>query len=616
MLNRGRIIKGVNSRWHARFGDTGESEGAKKEVDGVLSLLKKMQSLTLLQYSIILQTHGVSSNLIKAGFPTTATLSVQETNILRKWLMDNVWINFVGFLLLVVRQCLIEGVDGGGDCCICLCGAIQKASEEQEQKGLIMRWSGCGHVICERCFWKNILNTKDSLTKMRCPQCQAVHSLSELYAEEGESESDTMEAMSIEVRRFESLRKYKELPDKMPSHPKKFDKTNMVGGKKQQKKFVLMTDLMRLPACKISSTVGSYKEMRDERIWQCINDRYPIRNLKLIINHGVDINVRNEYNQTLLHVAAWYGLNDVADCLLNYGGCDPAPADWLNVTPWMVAKKNGNKKLCHLIAGANGDKGESGEWPHDFFRVADECEHSPKNTPRLERFFYEDEDKDEDESNDHPSSDACVIHDTLDARLLSALKAVVDDALPVSTCVKDKSSGIVCSDRKYFADTFNVLRGAIERSVDRAFGGRQCVVLPHFRVLDYSKPKTGLPPHVDLCRVDPFITDRKVRTTHTVILYLTDFDFGGETVLMRSLNLARLQDAREDAAADSAKVTAAADATAMPNDLKSVSIEAGKMLLFKHNTPHRANEVLRGGKCLLRGELYFITSEEKKSLLG
>ena len=78
------------------------------------------------------------------------------------------------------------------------------------------------------------------------------------------------------------------------------------------------------------------------------------------------------------------------------------------------------------------------------------------------------------------------------------------------------------------------------------------------------------------------------RSTHTVIIYTTSFEDGdgGETVIMKKLRV------KEGEGEDE-------------NDLAVVGIVAGKMLLFRHHCPHRANPGKRGGKVLLRGELYF-----------
>jgi hypothetical protein len=97
------------------------------------------------------------------------------------------------------------------------------------------------------------------------------------------------------------------------------------------------------------------------------------------------------------------------------------------------------------------------------------------------------------------------------------------------------------------------------------------------RFLEYAEAGGGLPPHQDLSRTRR--TDG-VTSRCTFLLYLTDCDVGGETVLLQRL-------------AQPSRV------------LASVTPRRGRLLLFPHACPHLAREVLAEGlpKLLLRGEI-------------
>ena len=96
------------------------------------------------------------------------------------------------------------------------------------------------------------------------------------------------------------------------------------------------------------------------------------------------------------------------------------------------------------------------------------------------------------------------------------------------------------------------------------------------RFLCYAEAGGGLAPHTDLSR-----TRRgDGRTSRcTFLLYLTDCTAGGKTVLLESLTGGVV--------------------------LAEVTPRRGRLLIFPHLAPHRADEVVAEGlpKVLLRGEM-------------
>ena len=95
------------------------------------------------------------------------------------------------------------------------------------------------------------------------------------------------------------------------------------------------------------------------------------------------------------------------------------------------------------------------------------------------------------------------------------------------------------------------------------------------RFLHYADEGGFLAAHTDLSRAEP---DTGLKSTHTFILYLSEFSKGGETVLLESFD-----------------VGAPALATIDP--------VRGRLLVFPHACPHRADAILAPPKLLLRGEM-------------
>ena len=100
--------------------------------------------------------------------------------------------------------------------------------------------------------------------------------------------------------------------------------------------------------------------------------------------------------------------------------------------------------------------------------------------------------------------------------------------------------------------------------------------LAQMRFLCYNEAGGGLAPHMDLSRRRR--RDGRVSRC-TFLLYLSDCALGGETVLLEELHGGRA--------------------------LAEIVPRRGRLLLFPHQTPHLAREVVAEGlpKLLLRGEM-------------
>jgi hypothetical protein len=151
----------------------------------------------------------------------------------------------------------------------------------------------------------------------------------------------------------------------------------------------------------------------------------------------------------------------------------------------------------------------------------------------------------------------------------------------------------------------HILEVAIQQSIGRgraAAGeeetGRQhhfqedpkfCHVFRYQRFLEYTKKGSKLDPHTDGTKI---CDDTQLTSTHTLLLYLTDCQKGGETLLMTECTK-ELPDSSEQTKADGTV-------------LYATQPRRGRILLFPHATPHAGATVVDVPKICLRAEVCLI----------
>jgi tRNA dimethylallyltransferase len=117
-------------------------------------------------------------------------------------------------------------------------------------------------------------------------------------------------------------------------------------------------------------------------------------------------------------------------------------------------------------------------------------------------------------------------------------------------------------------------------------------VLCYQRFLEYTKENSGLPPHSDGSKI---CDETKQRSTHTLLLYLTDCSRGGETELLRKV-------------VNNNPDTRMADGQHMQEDedgnlIYGTQPRRGRILLFPHAAPHAGAAVVSVPKICLRTEV-------------
>jgi hypothetical protein len=421
----------------------------------------------------------------------------------------------------------------------------------------------CMHVMCEICFWKNILLTIDRrgfhenvISCMVCPTTTV-------------PSGATSKAENPSVRRNSSLSKFQLLPPtsrELRLRPKQ-DK---------HKKEVL--------ACcwaeGVMSSLGNSQDIRLEKFLSYVERRNTYHYVHGCLVAGVDVNAQNEYGQTPLYLAAWRGNGPLVQLLLEYGADPTVAASGGMSTIQSVCEANGHFDVLKILNRCQGPCGgdsimdEGKRWFQQLRSQALEVISQPLVANVLIP-----------KSSDHPGAGSYVLDDALSSDAVDQIielwrRLPMDDA---TSAIKLKKKKTCCSTRSYFCDAEGWLSSLLMQSLkradllDRETNDILDIIFPHMRFLHYEQPGIELAPHVDLSRVS---ANTELRSTHTFILYLTDCRFGGETVLLQHLSV-KLSNV----------------------ELANISPKRGRLLLFPHNCPHKGNPTADIPKLLVRGEV-------------
>lgn len=136
-------------------------------------------------------------------------------------------------------------------------------------------------------------------------------------------------------------------------------------------------------------------------------------------------------------------------------------------------------------------------------------------------------------------------------------------------------------DRRFFADEIETrpMAALLEEALSNVISGK-FHVFRYQRFLEYRKEGASLDPHTDGTKI---CDDTKLKSTHTMLLYLSDCEKGGETLLLDQCSW---------------------DAII----LFPTKPARGRILLFPHACPHAGNVVEDVPKICLRAEVCHIQS--------
>jgi hypothetical protein len=475
-----------------------------------------------------------------------------------------------------------------------------------------LKFRNCHHVFCELCFWKDMLSNIDTTTKREardvvlCLVCGEKEMCDDALCHPNNRNTKLLQVDISHLSPIEKAELSLENFYRLPASQRELKATN---SKKKKLSEVDHVESNWLEA--VVPSLGSTQDVRLDKFSAHV-ERNAIVYVKGCLLVGVDINKTNEYGQSAVYVAAWRGYVELVKLLLDHGADASIPANGGSTISsiYPIACRRNEMKVLELVNENNISSSKTANLIQDDGRtdastllIQMSIQNELTCTALIPPTF------------NHPGAGSCFIDDALSPDTIEILLELFH-SLPVDANQKIKKNAAPCSERSYYCDANGSLRRLLGNAVARAglistvipaetvdnnnhrpsrsstinperesSSSSVLRVFPHMRFLNYSSSGTVLPPHIDLCRVNPFCrpSDKqnpKHRSTHTFILYLTDCQNGGETSL--------LEEVTADGSAPS---------------LAKVSPRKGRLLIFPHLTPHEGMEVVDVPKILLRGEL-------------
>lgn len=447
----------------------------------------------------------------------------------------------------------------------------------------------CGCTFCELCFWKDILHNIDARTGedvVICPCCclpgqpqpRPTTTTDETISVQLENDNADTTIITSPKSPIELAQASKQRFDLLPIDSIALKRESKLTGRKRRK--IPEAEYLSPSWSKgVVVSMGLCQSVRQDKLFTYV-DKGAIHFVQGCLEIGVDINASNEYGQTPLYIAAWYGDAALVNVLLAYGA-----------NPWMRA--NGNLSLDGMCR-AQGHT-EIHKTVQSFREEHWENSESLPDHTALDALHCLDETTEPSLQVliklhcDHPGAGSFLISNCIQA----AVKPLVNlwEQLPIdqSSAKTAKKFG-ACSDRSYYCDAESWVRDLLKRRIVEAIcreeeislvEGNDVIVLPQMRFLNYIHVGSSLAPHVDLCRVDQASGQR---STHSFLLYLTTCETGGETTLLQDL---------------SGEVA-----------LAKIKPSTGHLLLFPHDCPHEGNEVHTVPKLLIRGEVILVARND------
>lgn len=121
-----------------------------------------------------------------------------------------------------------------------------------------------------------------------------------------------------------------------------------------------------------------------------------MRIIKLLLDHGAELNAKDAENETALHGAVWGGNFDVVQYLLKDQGMDPHIKGTVNGTPLDMARETGQRSIERLLLGEEEQVQDniSGQQPETSSRsdnlkldTASEAENDPVSEELISQYM-------------------------------------------------------------------------------------------------------------------------------------------------------------------------------------------------------------------------------------
>eukprot|EP01127_Copromyxa_protea_P023731 TRINITY_DN9023_c0_g1_i1.p1 TRINITY_DN9023_c0_g1~~TRINITY_DN9023_c0_g1_i1.p1 ORF type:complete len:673 (-),score=103.41 TRINITY_DN9023_c0_g1_i1:8-2026(-) len=503
-----------------------------------------------------------------------------------------------------------------------LCGSEHAAHEYPAS------WPECPNeaIFCEACLWEGLISEENLYHEFFCPCGTCSSSLDPAIKEDG---------VFTQKDNEESFEKWSALPLELKSVQKR-----------------PRSQALPLEEA-FSQYLGATQPSRTEEMWKVCATGQKAR-LVSIIRAGANLNEVNEYGQTVLFTAAFHNHLSLVKLFISLG-VNVNQADNCGCTPAIVAAKRGHFEVLQALREAHADldkKAFFGKSANDYLNEEQALRSlQPKETNIQVLIDFD---------STHPGAGSLYADGFFSDEFLTKLD-LLSEHLPVAP--PSKAS---CSSRSYFCDAEKFVGTELENALKR-IKDRLCettatektnslptTAMSHTRFLFYKNAGGSLPAHVDLSRTDPI---SKITSTHTFILYLSDCQKGGETILLQHIRCGRRDKSKQNTPeqlenqrrfieqqkqrilrkeqvrqqhglSDTTTISEkqnkkdktktkkptivepardkeeSSEIEEQSGILGSVAPRRGRLLLFPHLCPHEGGVVIDLPKTLIRGELY------------
>jgi hypothetical protein len=614
--------------------------------------------ISLISYAAMLGEYQIACSLLKAGAdPTVAAITSSRSSrsaTLQQKFHRMFFVDYFPPMLAVwIVRCVvvmrINGIettnattDENVFCAVC--------KDIISSPYSLLSWGEpCKHRFCESCCWEDILHNMDDRDEILCPICLSIR-MDKPNEKCATFSNDCKGTECVEKKTFfqaqsflaskerceMSLKKFNALPptkgdvtvfsgrnaiqdgtrlqnsadeDQLETKPKRFKRKNIVDTSWSSS---------------LARYIGRSQESRRDAFFSFV-----ARNAKPyvqgLLEAGVNVNDVNEYHQTNLYIASWYGYTSIVKILLYYGAdpyIQPNGSLISGSTVLSIARVNKNNYIVDMLmlaltSNADSSVADMGSFTcnhsngalkanncviqsfgHDKNSFATHYEgsriiHKTTTISDLNNLYINSEPSSQltilisPSNKDHPGAGSFIIDNVLSEQTLQHIEKLWK-TLPVEYGRKGIESATTCATRSYFCDAENKLTSLIVNELMKHWQQEEIVVMPHMRFLHYAHPNISLPTHVDLSRIDRFGR----HSTHSFLLYLFDCERGGETILLRKHQTTiKRQNGQHH----------------LDTQEKAIAVrpKRGRLLVFPHLCPHKGGDVESVPKVLIRGEIYF-----------
>lgn len=598
------------------------------------NIIENNELMTLMKYAIEKKRNKIIGSLIRGGYDPSVYPYIKSTNSFSIsnsissfplgysiWLIYQVYEMIEESLAKMTNSNVDVNVnnpqqqDDEGVCQVCLNHHNNNDNDNNDNndsdfivdiKDFLLTWKPCYHKVCYECTWKTVCTPLiKSNYSLRCPVCH-------IRCDGGHDEYYLIDETIItnSSSKYNGLNLNQLLPEERSIHsfnlwfnlPSELDEVHLLKENKKRPEFIIG------PIYEVSKyLIGTTKEQRLLEFHRSIVINHIYR-LYWIFCCGVNVNGHNQYGQTPLMISIISNNLDSLKFLL-WCGADVTITDNIKSNLLSIAYSHKKEKIyTYLIENLPSEIIQSFQNQITMINLLQHSSLHENSNPNIVTLISIDD------NNSIAGRGSCYVDNCFSPSFLNyldecLLNCPVDlnelnelsdygnyggnqDNSSMSTKRKEKN----CSSRYYIYDSNVIIRQEISKTLEKLRHIYCCNegkeinsfenstikhslncknILPTMKYLQYSSPEISLESHIDLSKEDPYLN---ITSTHTLIIYLTTCNNGGETTLLNHLNQSTIN---------------------IP-----VQPVRGRLLIFPHICPHKGETTIEFPKTLLRCEAY------------